>query len=133
METIDLGTTTTSASKTKDVPVETNDDPWGSFGTTVKKDKTKKASPFSLEAEPEPVVQPPPPEPVAAPEPEPAATEDPWGFTAAPTTKKKKGKKGKVCGFSVYFHASEIYFPRNSGVSDMSTESILVAERSQVA
>jgi hypothetical protein len=91
METIDLGTT----SKSKDAPAETNDDPWGSFGV-VKKDKKK--TPFSFEAEPEPVVEP-PPEPTPVPDPEPAAAEDPWGFTTATTKKTKKGKKGKVRNF----------------------------------
>jgi hypothetical protein len=73
------------------------DDEWGSFATAGKKKKGKKgkvAEPEPLpepEPEPEPPAPEPEPEPAAAPE---AVADDMWGF--ATTTKKKKGKKGKV-------------------------------------
>ena len=89
------------------------EDDWGSFATAGKKKKGKKGK----AAEPEPVPEPEPePEPPAAePEPEPAAAapeaaaDDMWGF--ATTTKKKKGKKGKVSNalLFVFFTLPDIW------------------------
>lgn len=84
------------------------DDEWGSFATAGKKKKGKKGK----AAEPEPLPEPEPEPPAPEPEPEPAAAapeaaaDDMWGF--ATTTKKKKGKKGKVSrrSFIRVLHAS---------------------------
>jgi hypothetical protein len=84
------------------------DDEWGSFATAGKKKKGKKGK----VAEPEPVLEPEPePEPPAEPEPEPepapapeAPADDMWGFST--TSKKKKGKKGKVSQVSLFMYLS---------------------------
>jgi outer membrane biosynthesis protein TonB len=84
------------------------DDEWGSFATAGKKKKGKKGK----VAEPEPVPDPEPePEPPAEPEPEPepapapeAPADDVWGFST--TSKKKKGKKGKVSQVSLFMYLS---------------------------
>jgi hypothetical protein len=79
------------------------EDDWGSFATAGKKKKGKKGK--VAEPEPLPELEPEPPAPEPEPEPEPAAAapdaaaDDMWGF--ATTTKKKKGKKGKVSQLSL--------------------------------
>jgi len=79
-------------------PAEPVEDDWGGFATAGKKKKGKKGKAAEPEPLPEPEPEPEPPAP--EPEPEPpaaapdAAADDMWGF--ATTTKKKKGKKGKV-------------------------------------
>jgi hypothetical protein len=84
------------------------DDEWGSFATAGKKKKGKKgklAEPEPLpEPEPEPIAEPEPePEPAPAPE---APADDMWGFST--TSKKKKGKKGKVSHVS-FIHVSRLW------------------------
>ena len=84
------------------------DDEWGSFATAGKKKKGKKGK----VAEPEPLPEPEPePEPPAEPEPEPEAApapeapaDDMWGFSTS--SKKKKGKKGKVSHVSLFMYLS---------------------------
>ena len=94
-------------------PAEPVEDDWGGFATAGKKKKGKKGKAAEPEPLPEPEPEPEPPAPEPEPEPAAAAPEaaadDMWGF--ATTTKKKKGKKGKVSprSFIRVLHVSLVF------------------------